>query len=108
MHNAYLKTVFDSFIDKSLLKCLVFNDNVNNISSYDVIFYVTRFVAASFILPVFFVLLVQMVKKAKEIIETNLRGCNKKVIIWLRCVSRSYWHWIAIQDLGLKPSGRYG
>ena len=53
MHNAYLKTVFDSFIDKSLLKCLVFNDNVNNISSYDVIFYVTRFVAASFILPVF-------------------------------------------------------
>ena len=24
----------------------------------------------------------------------DLRGCDKKVIIWLRCAaSRSYWHW---------------
>ena len=28
--NAYLKAVSDCFIDKSLLKCLVVNDNVNN------------------------------------------------------------------------------
>ena len=48
--NANLKAVFDFFIDKSLLKCLVLNDNVNNVElSYDVIFYVTLFVAAIFI-----------------------------------------------------------
>ena len=48
--NANLKAVFDCFIDKSLLKCLVDNDNVNNVKlSYDVIFYVTLFVAAIFI-----------------------------------------------------------
>ena len=29
--NANLKAVFDYFIDKSLLKCLVVNDNVNNV-----------------------------------------------------------------------------
>ena len=47
--NAYLNTVFDCFIDKSLLKCLVVNDNVNNVKlSYDVVFYVTLFVAAIF------------------------------------------------------------
>ena len=28
--NAKLKAVFDCFIDKSPLKCLVVNDNVNN------------------------------------------------------------------------------
>ena len=52
--NDKLKAVFGSFIDKSLLKCLVVNDNVNNVKlSYDVIFYVTLFVAAIFISPVF-------------------------------------------------------
>ena len=29
--NANLKAVFDCFIDNSLLKCLVINDNVNNV-----------------------------------------------------------------------------
>ena len=29
--NANLKAVFDWFIDKSLLKCLVVNDDVNNV-----------------------------------------------------------------------------
>ena len=29
--NANLKAVFAFFIDKSLLKCLVVNDNVNNV-----------------------------------------------------------------------------
>ena len=52
--NAKLKAVSGSFIDKSLLKCLVVNDNVNDVKlSYDVIFYVTLFVAAIFISPVF-------------------------------------------------------
>ena len=54
--NANLKAVFeiDYFIDKSLLKCLVVIDNVNNVKlSYDVIFYVTLFVAAISISPVF-------------------------------------------------------
>ena len=52
--NANLKAVFDCFIDKNLLKCLVVNDNVNNVKlSYDVTFNVTLFVAAFFISPVF-------------------------------------------------------
>ena len=29
--NAYLKAASDFFIDKSLLKCLVVNDNANNV-----------------------------------------------------------------------------
>ena len=29
--NAYLKAASDCFIDKSLLKCLVVNGNVNNV-----------------------------------------------------------------------------
>ena len=29
--NANLKAVFDCFIDRSLSKCLVVNDNVNNV-----------------------------------------------------------------------------
>ena len=62
--NANLKAVFDCFIDKSLLKCLVVNDNVNNVKlSYDVIFYVTLFVAAIFISPVFSDSLALLVKK---------------------------------------------
>ena len=74
--NAYLKAVFDCFIDKSLLKCLVVNDNVNNVKldlSYDVIFYVTLFVAAIFISPVFQTHWRYWLKRQK-----SLRGCNKK------------------------------
>ena len=52
--NANLKAVFGCFIDKSLLKCLLVNDNVNNVKlSYDVIFYVTLFVAAIFFRQLF-------------------------------------------------------
>ena len=97
--NANLKAVFDCFIDESLLKCLVFNDNVNNVYLLTS-FYVTLFVAAIFISPVFWSHWGYWLKKAKEIIETNLPGCNKKVIIWQRCASRSYWHWIDISALG--------
>ena len=73
--NAKLKAVFGSFIDKSLLKCLVVNDNVNNVKlSYDVIFYVTLFVAAIFISPVFRTQWRYWLKKQK-----SLRGCNKRL-----------------------------
>ena len=88
--------VYDCFIDKSLLKCLIVNDNVNNVKlSYDVIFYVMLFVAAIFISPVFRTDWCHWLKMQKI-----LRGCNKKVMIWLRCASRSYWHWIDIKALG--------
>ena len=63
---ANLKAVFDCFIDKSLLKYLVVSDNVNNVKlSYDVIFYVTLFVAAIFISPVFRTHWRYWLKKAK-------------------------------------------
>ena len=63
--NANLKAVLDCVIDKSLLKCLVVNDNVNHVKlSYDIIFYVKLFVAAIFIWPVFQTLAL-LVKKAK-------------------------------------------
>ena len=66
--NANLKAVFDCFIDKSLLKCPVVNENVNNVKlSYDIIFYVMLFVAAIFISPVFSDSLALLVKKAKEL-----------------------------------------
>ena len=90
--NANLKAVFDCFIDKSPLKCLVVNDNVNNVKlSNVVIFYVTLFVAAIFISPVFRTHWRYWLKR-----QNSLRECNKKVMIWPRCASRSYWHWIAI------------
>ena len=88
LRNANLKAVFDCFIDKSLLKCLVVNDIVSNGLFYDVIFNVTLFLAAIFISPVFRSHWRYWLKKAKEIIETVLRGCNKKVIMWSRCASR--------------------
>ena len=90
--NANLKAVFDCFIDKNPLKCLVVNDNVNNDKlSNDVIFYVTLFVAAIFISPVFRTHWRYWLQRQK-----SLRGCNKKVMIWPSCASRSYWHWISI------------
>ena len=90
--NANLKAVFDCFIDKSLLKCLAVNENVNKVMlSYDVIFYVTLFVAAIFISPAFWIHWRYWLKRQK-----SLRGCNKKVMIWLRLASRSYWHCIAM------------
>ena len=79
--NANLKAVFYCFIDKSLLKCLVVNDNVNNVKlSDDVIFYVTLFVAAVFISPVFRTHWRYWLKR-----QNSLPGCNKKVMIWPRC-----------------------
>ena len=90
--NANLKAVLDCFIDKSVLKYLVVNDIVNNVKlSYDVIFYVTLFDAAIFILTVFRTHWRYWFKRQK-----SLRGCNKKVMIWPRFASRSYWHCIAI------------
>ena len=88
--NAYLKAAFDCFMDKSLLKCLVGNDNVNNAYLMTSLVYVTLKVDAIFIMSVFG-LTVSPVQQ-----RLNLRGCNKMVMIWPRCASRSYWHWIAI------------
>ena len=65
--DANFKAVFDCLIDNSLLKCLVVNDNVNNVKlSYDVIFYVTLIVSAIFISPVFQPPLALLVKRTKE------------------------------------------
>ena len=88
--NAYLDAASDCFMDKSLLKCLVVNDNVNNAYLMTSLVYVTLKADAIFITSVFG-LTVSPVQQ-----RLNLRGCNKMVIIWLRCASRSYWHWIAI------------
>ena len=88
--NAYLKAVSDCFMDKSLLKCLVVNDNVNNAYLMTSLVYVILKVDTFFITSVFG-LTVSPVKQ-----RLNLCGCNKMVIIWPRCASRSYWHWIAI------------
>ena len=79
--HAYLKGVFDCFIDKSLLKCLVVNDNVNN--AY---LMMSRFKLIQFSSRQFFGLIVSPTQQ-----RLNLRGCNTKVIIWPRCASRSYW-----------------
>ena len=56
----------------------------------------TLFDVAIFITPVFRPHWRYWFQRANEIIETHLRGCNKKAIIWPRCASRSYWHWLAI------------
>ena len=97
--NANPKAVFDCFIDKSVLKCLVVNDNVNNVKlSYDVIFYVTLFVAAMFNLPVFQTHWRYWLKRQK-----SLHRFNKKVMIWPRCASKSYWHWIGPQAAMATP-----
>ena len=39
--NAYLKAAFDCFMDKSLLKCFVINDDVNNAYLMTSLIYVT-------------------------------------------------------------------
>ena len=39
--NANLKAASDGFVDKSLLKCLVVNDNVNNVYLMTSLIYVT-------------------------------------------------------------------
>ena len=53
--NAYLKVASDCFIvvDKSLLECLVVNDNVNNVYLMTSLIYVTLLVVAIFITSVF-------------------------------------------------------
>ena len=97
--NANLKAVFGCFIDKSLLKCLVVNDNVNNVKlSYDVIFYVILFIAAIFISPVFGTHWRNWLKRQK-----SLRGCNKNVMILPRCASMSNG-----TEYPYRPLGRYG
>ena len=51
--NANLKAASDCFIDKSLLKCLLVNDNVNNVNLMTSLIYVTLLVVAIiFIMPV--------------------------------------------------------
>ena len=87
--SANLEAVFDCFVKKSPLKCLVSNDNVNNV--YLIMsFSMLRSLLLQFSSRQFFNLTCYWLKRAKEIIETNQRGCNKKVIIWLRCASRPY------------------
>ena len=93
--NANLKAGFDCFIDKSPLKCLVVNANVNN-AYHMMSFSMSGSLLQFFITPVFRSHWRYWFKKAKEIIERNLCGCNKKVIIWSRCASRSYWHCLDI------------
>ena len=53
--NANLKAASDCFIvvDKSLLKCLAVNDNVNNVYLMTSLIYVTLLVVAIFITSVF-------------------------------------------------------
>ena len=51
--NANLKAASDCFIDKSLLKCIVVNDNVNNVYLVTSLIYVTLLVVAIFITSVF-------------------------------------------------------
>ena len=46
--NANLKAVFDCFIDKSLLKCLVVNDNVNNVKLFMTSFSMSRYLLLQF------------------------------------------------------------
>ena len=57
--NANLKAVSNCFIDKSLLKCLVVNDNVNNVYLMASLIYVTLLVVTVFITSVFSVSLAQ-------------------------------------------------
>ena len=52
--NANLKAASDCFIDKNLVKCLVVNDNVNNVYIMTSLIYVTLLVIAIFITSVFF------------------------------------------------------
>ena len=70
--NANLKAIFDCFIDKSLLKCLVVNDNVNN--AYRMPSFSMSRSLLQFSSRLFFGLTWSTGLK----IETNLRGCNKK------------------------------
>ena len=51
--NANLKAASDCFIDKSLLKCLVVNDNVNIVCLMTSLIYVTLLVVVIFIMSVF-------------------------------------------------------
>ena len=46
MHECYSKAVSDCSIDKSLLKCLVVNDSVNNVYLMTSLIYVTLIVVA--------------------------------------------------------------
>ena len=50
--NAHLKAASDCFIDKSLLKCFVVKDNVNNAYLMTSLIYVTLLVDAIFITSV--------------------------------------------------------
>ena len=88
--NANLKAATDCFIDKSLLKCLVVNDNINNVLMTSLIYVTLLVVAIIFITSVF---RSYCLAGATEIIEklNEFRECNKE-IIWPRCASRSYWH----------------
>ena len=63
--NANLKAVFDCFIDKILLKCLVVNDNVNKVylmMSYSM----SRSMLLQFSSRQFFVSLALLVKKGNR------------------------------------------
>ena len=51
--NANLKAVFTCFIDKSLLKCHVLNDNVANVYLITSLIYVTLFDIAISLTPLF-------------------------------------------------------
>ena len=46
--NANLKAVFDCFIDKSPLKCLVVNDNVNNVKLSNDVISMSRYLLLQF------------------------------------------------------------
>ena len=79
--NDNLMADFDCFIDKCLLKYLVVNDNVYLMTSFSM----SRSWLLQFSSRQCFGLTGSDLKKAREIIETNLRVCYKKVIIWSRC-----------------------
>ena len=90
--NANSKAASDLFIEKNLLKCLIVNDNVNNVKLMTSLIFVTLLVVAIiFITSVF---RSQCLTGPTEIIEklNEMCGCYKKIIIWPRCASRSFLH----------------
>ena len=94
--NVNVRAVFDCLLTKSVeISLSVVNDNVNNVYLMTSLIYVKLHIVANFITQFFLSHWCAWYKRPTEIIEM-LRGCNKKAVIKWRCVSRSYWQWIAI------------
>ena len=73
--NANLKAIFNGFVEKSLLKCLVVNDNVINVYLMTS-FSLSRSLFLQFLSRQFLGFTRYWLKKAKEFRELNLPGCQ--------------------------------